>query len=429
MSVLMSSIIPILMISYKAFIYNGIEYREASPFYEFWPTISMILIPTSPIFPFISGLQMLIDSLLMRLDDLDYHLPPSQIAQKPLDRRDASRLLEFSRSESSLNDHLFANLPSLLRGDELMVLNNTRVIPARLFGRRVGVHAQTPSRAMRQEHFTGEVEVLLTRNVEAETWEALVRPGRKMQIGERVLFGEGELEAEVISRGELGLRTLRFVSRDTRGVSEHLERLGHIPLPPYIRRKDEVSDRERYQTVFAKQPGAIAAPTAGLHFTPEILEAILGRGVEICELTLGVGLGTFQPVHAERLEDHVMHAESYDIPMQTAQRIQQARAAGRPILAVGTTVVRALEAAALRATESGSGELLLTGKADARLFIYPGFQFRVVDALLTNFHLPRSTLLALVCAFARRERVLGAYNHAVQAGYRFYSYGDCMLIR
>jgi S-adenosylmethionine:tRNA ribosyltransferase-isomerase len=372
---------------------------------------------------------MLVDSLLMRLDDLDYHLPPRQIAQRPLDRRDASRLLELSRSVGSLEDRLFVDLPNFLRGDELVVLNNTRVIPARLFGRRAGVHSQSPSRATRREHLTGKVEVFLTRQLDLQSWEALVRPGRKMQTGERVLFGEGELEAEVISRGELGLRTLRFVSCDTCGVSEHLERLGHIPLPPYIHRSDEVSDRERYQTVFAKHPGAIAAPTAGLHFTPEILEKIRARGIEICELTLDVGLGTFQPVHAETLEDHVMHAESYEIPSQTAQIIQQARAAGRPILAVGTTVVRALEAAALRTRESGSAELVLPGKADARLFIYPGFHFRVVDALLTNFHLPRSTLLALVCAFADRENVLAAYNHAVQAGYRFYSYGDCMLIR
>lgn len=372
---------------------------------------------------------MLLDFLLMRLDALDYHLPSGQIAQRPLDRRDASRLLEIDRSEGRLNDHLFRDLAELLRGDELVVLNNTRVIPARLFGRRAGVHAQPPSRTTGPEHLTGKVEVFLTRQLDPETWEALVRPGRKMQTGERVLFGEGELEGQVISRGELGLRTLRFVSRDTRRVSEHLERLGHLPLPPYIHRKDEVSDRQRYQTVFAKQPGAIAAPTAGLHFTPEILEKIHGRGVEICELTLEVGLGTFQPVHTETLEDHVMHAESYDIPVKTAQRIEQARAAQRPILAVGTTVVRALEAAALRATESGSAELLLPGKADARLFIYPGFHFRVVDALLTNFHLPRSTLLALVCAFAGREKVLAAYQHAVQAGYRFYSYGDCMLIR
>lgn len=372
---------------------------------------------------------MLLDSLLMRLDDLDYHLPASQIAQTPLDCRDASRLLHLSRSTGTREDQLFINLPELLRGDELIVLNNTRVIPARLFGRRAGVHAQPPSRATTQQYLTGKIEVFLTRQIDAQTWEALVRPGRKMQMGERVFFGEGELEAEVVTRGELGLRTLRFVSRDTCSVQEHLERLGHIPLPPYIHRQDEVADRERYQTVFAKKPGAIAAPTAGLHFTPKILEKIRSGGVEICELTLDVGMGTFQPVHTEILEDHVMHAESYEIPVQTVQRITEARSVGRPILAVGTTVVRALEAAALRATESGSAELLPAGKADARLFIYPGFKFRVVDALLTNFHLPRSTLLALVSAFAGRENVLAAYNHAVQAGYRFYSYGDCMLLR
>ena len=380
-------------------------------------------------FPVLSQLRMLLDSLFMRLDDFDYSLPPAQIAQRPLDRRDASRLLELHRSKGTINDRLFSDLPDLLRGDELLVLNNTRVIPARLFGRRAGVHAQPPSRTTRREHLTGKVEVFLTRQHDPQTWEALVRPGRKMQTGERVLFGEGELEAEVISRGELGVRTLRFVSRDTHSVSENLERLGHVPLPPYIHRTDEGADRERYQTVFAKQPGAIAAPTAGLHFTPEILEKIRERGVEICEVTLEVGLGTFQPVHTETLEAHVMHSESYEISPESAQCIKEARAARRPIVAVGTTVVRALEAAALRAIEAGGGELLLPGRSEAHLFIYPGFSFRVVDALLTNFHLPRSTLLALVCAFAGRENVLAAYIHAVQAGYRFYSYGDCMLIR
>ncbi|HEY2545274.1 MAG TPA: tRNA preQ1(34) S-adenosylmethionine ribosyltransferase-isomerase QueA [Candidatus Acidoferrum sp.] len=373
--------------------------------------------------------EMLIDFHLMRLVDLDFHLPESQIAQRPLDRRDASKLLEVSRVNGSLADQLFAELPELLRGDELMVLNNARVIPARLFGRRAGVHAQPTSRAKRNEHLTGKVEVFLTRQIDPQTWEALVRPGRKMQTGERVLFGEGQLEAEVISRGELGLRTLRFVSRDTCGVSEHLERLGHVPLPPYIHRTGEAPDRERYQTVFAKKPGAIAAPTAGLHFTAEILDKIRARGVEICELTLDVGLGTFQPVHTDILEDHVMHAESYEIPIHTAQRIAEAHAARRPVLAVGTTVVRALESAALHAAEAVSSELLKSGKADANLFIYPGFNFRVVDAVLTNFHLPRSTLLALVCAFGGRENVLAAYNHAVHAAYRFFSYGDCMLIR
>ncbi len=328
-----------------------------------------------------------------------------------------------------MGDHLFTELPSLLRGDELVVLNNTRVIPARLFGRRTGVDSQAPSKATRSEHLTGKIELLLTRQVAPSTWEALVRPGRKLPKGERVIFGDGELQAEIISRGELGLRTLHFVSNDGRSVEEHIELLGHIPLPPYIDRADEAADRERYQTVFAKHPGAIAAPTAGLHFTPEVLDQIQRRGAEICELTLDVGLGTFQPIHAETLENHVMHAETYEIPERTAERIHEARAARRPILAVGTTVVRALEAAALRASEAGSSRLVLAGKAEAVLFICPGFRFRVVDALLTNFHLPRSTLLALVCAFAGRDCVLRAYRHAVETNYRFYSYGDCMLLQ
>jgi len=365
----------------------------------------------------------------MHLDELDYRLPREQIAQRPLDRRDASRLLLLDRSSGLFEDRLFAEFANLLRGDELVVFNNARVIPARLFARRAGVHAQPPSRATRAEHLTGKVEIFLAREIDSETWEALVRPGRKMQVGERVLFGEGELEAEVLSRGPFGLRTLRFISHDRSNVSSLLERLGHVPLPPYIERADETSDRERYQTVFAKRPGAIAAPTAGLHFSPEILEKIRARGAEICELTLHVGLGTFQPIHGATLESHVMHAESYEIPAQTADRIQATRDAGRPILAIGTTVVRALEDAALRAGESGSSNLVLAGKADAQLFVVPGFRFRVVEGLLTNFHLPRSTLLALVCAFAGREQVLAAYKHAVEASYRFYSYGDCMLIR
>ena len=365
----------------------------------------------------------------MRLDELDYQLPLEQIAQRPLERRDASRLLLLNSSSRAFEDRQFAEFPDLLAGNELIVLNNARVIPARLFGRRAGVHSQKPSRSTRAEHLTGKVEVLLTRRVGAESWEALVRPGRKMPSGERVYFGDGELEGEVVARGDFGLRTLRFVSHDGHAVSKHLERLGHVPLPPYIDRADEKADRERYQTVFAKRPGAIAAPTAGLHFSMEILEKIRKRGVELCELTLDVGFGTFQPVHSEMLEGHVMHSESYEIPAETADRINTAHAAGRPILAIGTTVVRALEDAALRSAETGSANIVAAGRAEAKLFIIPGFQFRVVDHLLTNFHLPRSTLLALVCAFAGREHVLTAYQHAVAAGYRFYSYGDCMLIR
>jgi len=365
----------------------------------------------------------------MRLDELDYHLPKDRIAQRPLDEREASRLLLLDRATGRFEDHLFLELCDLLRGNELLVLNNARVIPARLFGKRAGIHSQAPSRATRSEHLSGRVEIFLTRQLASDTWEALVRPGRKMHTGERVLFGDGELECEVLARGELGLRTLRFISHDNRNIGEHLDRLGHVPLPPYIDRADETSDRERYQTVFAKNPGAVAAPTAGLHFSTQILTKIRARGVEICELTLHVGLGTFQPIHGETLEGHVMHSEAYEIPPDTAARIQSARAAGRPIFAVGTTVVRALEDSARRAAEAGLSNLVVAGKADAHLFIVPGFPFRVVEGLLTNFHLPRSTLLALVAAFAGRDQVLAGYRHAVEAGYRFYSYGDCMLIR
>jgi len=366
----------------------------------------------------------------MRVEEFDYVLPPERIAQRPLPDRSASRLLLLERGTGHFQDRSFRDFPDLLRGDELLVVNNARVFPARLFGHRLGVYSQPPSKATRREHLRTRIEVLLVRQVAGDLWEALVRPGQKMPTGERVRFGEGELEAEVVSRGEYGLRTLRFHSRDGQPLAEHFERLGHVPLPPYIAREDEASDRERYQTVFATRTGAVAAPTAGLHFTAEILDKIRARGAEICELTLYVGLGTFQPIRGETLEEHTMHAEAYEIPEETAARIQSARAAQRPILAVGTTAVRALEDAALRAAQSSPGETLVCpGAGEARLFITPGFQFRVVDALLTNFHLPRSTLLALVCAFAGREHVLAAYRHAVEAGYRFYSYGDCMLIR
>lgn len=364
----------------------------------------------------------------MRLDELDYHLPTGQIAQRPLAKREDSRLLDLDRITGKFVDRSFRDFPSLLRGDELLVLNNARVIPARLLGRRLGTFSDPPSRATRGEHLSGVVEVFLTKQREPNIWEALVRPGRKMKTGERIIFGEGELEAEILRRGEFGARTVRFYPRAGEGVLTQIERLGHVPLPPYINREDESADRERYQTVYAKQPGAIAAPTAGLHFTPEILAKVRQRGVEVCELTLDVGLGTFQPIHSETLEGHRMHAESYEIPDDSAARISTAREAGRTIVAVGTTVVRALEDAAARATDAGSEEAVIPGRGEARLFITPGFRFKVVNALLTNFHLPRSTLLALVCAFAGRDCTLAAYHYAVESGYRFYSYGDCMLI-
>ena len=366
----------------------------------------------------------------MRLEELDYVLPQELIAQKPLERRDASRMLLLDRLSSRYEDAVFGDLPLLLKGDELLIYNNARVIPARLFGKRKGLHSQRPSRATQKEHLQGRIEVFLTKRLESNLWEALVRPGRKLPPGEIIVFGKAELEGEIVSRGELGLRTIRFTSNSA-GMSADrlLETLGHVPLPPYIDREDEASDRSRYQTIFAKQPGAVAAPTAGLHFTPEILAKIQARGVETCAITLDVGLGTFQPIHVDDLKDHVMHEEHYEIPEEVAEKIPRARASGRKILAIGTTVVRTLEDAALRASQCGSKNLVASGSAEARLFITPGFSFRVVDSLLTNFHLPRSTLLAMVCAFAGRENVLKAYRHAVEEKYRFYSYGDCMLIR
>jgi S-adenosylmethionine:tRNA ribosyltransferase-isomerase len=365
----------------------------------------------------------------MRVDDFDYDLPPGLIAQRPLDRRDASRLLVVQRDTGRLEDAQFASLPDFLTGNELIVFNNARVIPARLFGKRLGVHSQKPSRKTVREHLSGNVEVFLTRKLESDVWEALVRPGKKMQVGERVHFGQGELEGEIVSRGELGIRTVRFTSRNNLSVEENLDLLGHVPLPPYIDRPDEASDRQRYQTVYARRPGAVAAPTAGLHFTPEILDKLKAKGCELCEVTLDVGLGTFQPVHTETLEEHKIHAEAYEITPEVAEKIRQAKSKSRPILAIGTTVVRSLEDAAARAIAAGNRELIAPGRAEAEIFLLPGHNFRVVDKLLTNFHLPKSTLLALVSAFAGREHILRAYRHAVAGHYRFYSYGDCMLIR
>jgi S-adenosylmethionine:tRNA ribosyltransferase-isomerase len=365
----------------------------------------------------------------MRVDEFDYDLPSELIAQRPLAQRDASRMLLIERNSGRWEDKSFAEFSELLRGNELLVFNNARVLPARLFGRRAGVHAQNPSKKTAREHLTGTVEVFLTRQVSEGLWEALVRPGRKMPVGERVVFGAGELEGELLSRGELGLRTIQFQSSNGQSVAANMERLGHVPLPPYIDRPDEESDRERYQTVFARRPGAVAAPTAGLHFTEEVLERIKARGCETCEVTLDVGLGTFQPIHTEILEEHKIHSETYEIPEEVAEKVRAAKEGKRLVLAIGTTVVRALEDAAARTAVSGGGQLLRAGRGEAQLFIVPGHKFRIVDMLLTNFHLPKSTLLALVASFAGKENILRAYRHAVEARYRFYSYGDSMLIR
>ena len=269
------------------------------------------------------------------------------------------------------------------------------------------------------------MEVLLTKQISQDPneWECLVRPGRKIGTGVRLVFGSPlELEAAVISRGSFGERHVRFGA--VPDFFRMLEKLGHVPLPPYIERQEEGEDRERYQTVYASARGSVAAPTAGLHFTPEILARLRERGVDTAEITLHVGLGTFQPVRVERVEDHTLHGEHYEISVETATKINAALEAGRRLVAVGTTTVRTLEFAALRCgakrVEAGSGE--------AQLFIYPGFEFRVVGAVLTNFHLPESTLLMLVCALGGQENILRAYQHAVEQGYRFYSYGDCMLV-
>jgi S-adenosylmethionine:tRNA ribosyltransferase-isomerase len=363
----------------------------------------------------------------MNLSEIDYFLPPSQIAQWPLGDRDASRLLLLDRETGGWEDRQFREFPEFLRGDELIVLNNARVLPARLFGRRAGLRATPPGAHSpeRREFLQAPIEVLLVRRLSDDTWEGLVRPGRKIPTGEKIIFGEGELEAQVEGRGNFGLRILRFSSKD--GFANALARIGHVPLPPYIKRADSPLDRERYQTVFARQGFAAAAPTAGLHFTPQILERVKARGAEIAEITLEVGLGTFEPVRTERLEDHKIHSEAYEIPPSAAEAIAHAQREKRPILAVGTTVVRALEDAAEKCSAHDGRVESVT--AEATLFLFPGKPFRVVNQMLTNFHLPRSSLLALVAAFAGREHLLAAYRHAVDSGYRFYSYGDCMLIR
>ncbi|MGB9605419.1 MAG: tRNA preQ1(34) S-adenosylmethionine ribosyltransferase-isomerase QueA, partial [Bryobacteraceae bacterium] len=305
-----------------------------------------------------------------------------------------------------------------LRPGDCLVLNDSRVLPARLLGRRAGVRAlpvgkKNPARKL---HLRGQVEVLLLRPSAGDptVWQALVHPGRKMRPGERVLFDEG-LEAEILHWGPYGERTIRL--RCDGDLFEKLEKVGHVPLPPYIRRPDRPEDRERYQTVYARRPGSVAAPTAGLHFTPEMLDQCRRAGAEIAWVTLHVGLGTFQPVRADPIEEQKLHSEPFEITEEDAARL---RAAQR-LVAVGTTSVRVLETAA-----RAGGLVAMRGETD--LFIYPGFQFRATGALLTNFHLPRSSLLMLVCAFAGREFTLAAYRHAVQERYRFYSYGDCMLI-
>jgi len=401
------------------------------------------------------------------VSEFHYELPQELIAQAPLADRAASRLLRLEAATGRVEDRMFRELPDLLRPTDLVVFNNTRVFPARLYGRRGGMRAQAISRRnpAARDFLRGRIEVLLTRQVSQEPneWECLVRPGRKIGVGERLFFGEGdELPAEVIGRGEFGERKIRFemdssscarpdgptsaaksaaeMGHPTADFFAIVEKIGHVPLPPYITRADSADDRERYQTVYARERGSVAAPTAGLHFTPEILARIRERGIQTAEITLHVGLGTFQPVHVERVEDHTLHAEIYTISAEAAEKINRARREKRRVVAVGTTTVRTLEFAAQsqsphpisQSTPDKGGATpsveVRAGAGEANLFIYPGFKFQVVEALLTNFHLPQSTLLMLVCALGGKESVMRAYRHAVEQRYRFYSYGDCMLV-
>ena len=370
----------------------------------------------------------------MLVSDFNYHLPEELIAQEPLAERAGSRLLRLVRTSGVLEDLGFCDFPELLRPHDLVVFNNTRVFPARLYGRRSGSRSQPLStrNPASRDFLRGRVEVLLTKQVSGEPneWECLVRPGRKIGVGERLYFAgdgpreegsrEDELVAEVVSRGSFGERRIRFAPMpDFYGL---VGKLGHVPLPPYINREDRPADRERYQTVYACERGSVAAPTAGLHFTSEVLSRLQARGVETAEITLHVGLGTFQPVRTEVVEKHKPHSESYQISAEAADKINRAIDEQRRIVAIGTTTVRTLEYAA---RVSG---LVPPGRGETDLFIYPGFQFRVVGAMLTNFHLPQSTLLMLVCAFGGMDRVLAAYQHAVKQRYRFYSYGDCMFM-
>ena len=346
----------------------------------------------------------------MHLSDFDYELPPELIAQEPIPERGRSRLLRLDRRTGQSTHHTVADLPSLLAPGDLLVVNDTRVYPARLLGHRV------PS--------GGEVECLLLSRLDDERWEALVHPGQKLKERTRAVFkGAGcRLELEVLARRFQGRRTVRLTAIGA-DIETIIDAIGHVPLPPYIKRADHPGDRERYQTVYARERGSVAAPTAGLHFTTDLFDALDARGVTRTAVTLHVGYGTFQPIRSERVEEHTVGPEPFEITPPAAQVINAALDEGRRIVAVGTTSTRVLETA----VRQGDGRIA-AGSGLADLYIYPGFDFRAVGALMTNLHLPRSSLLVLVCAFAGREPILAAYTDAIGDGYRFYSYGDAMLI-
>ena len=340
----------------------------------------------------------------MNVKDFDYELPEELIAQDPLEDRSASRLMVLDKHTGQIRHHRFYEIPKYLKPGDCLVLNNTKVIPARLYGVKEGTGAQ--------------IEILLLKRIEKDLWETLVRPGKKMKPGARVIFGDGLLIGEVEAIAEEGNRLIRF---SYEGIFEEiLDQLGQMPLPPYI--THQLKDRNRYQTVYAKYDGSAAAPTAGLHFTPELLQQIRDAGIRIAEVTLHVGLGTFRPVKVEEVTEHHMHSEYYSITKEAAEQINATRRAGGRVICVGTTSCRTIESAA---DEEGN---LKESSGWTDIFIYPGYRFKVMDCLITNFHLPQSTLIMLVSALAGREHVLAAYREAVKEKYRFFSFGDAMFL-
>ncbi len=340
----------------------------------------------------------------MKTSDFYYELPKELIAQDPLEDRSASRLLHLSLADGSLEHRHFRDILEYLHEGDTLVINDTKVIPARLYGHR--------------EDTGGAVEILLLKRMEGDVWECLVKPGKKARPGSRIVFGDGRLTGEILDVDSEGNRHIRFFYE---GIFEEiLDQLGEMPLPPYITHKLE--DKNRYQTVYAREEGSAAAPTAGLHFTKELLEQVREKGVYIAPVTLHVGLGTFRPVKAEEVEDHHMHSEYYVVEESTARMVNESRERGGRVIAVGTTSLRTLESAA---DEKG---ILHAGSGWTDIFIYPGYQFRIIDGLITNFHLPESTLIMLVCALGGKERVMRAYQEAVKERYRFYSFGDAMLL-
>ncbi len=348
----------------------------------------------------------------MHISEFDFDLPEELIAQQPVEPRDASRMLVVDRKTQTFGDGAFAEFPTFFASGDVIVLNNTRVFPARLLGHRI-VNGERGA----------AVEAFLVKHLSENVWEVLAKPGRALKLGAELEFGDGRLRGTVTEIVEEGRRVIRFECDDD--FDRVIDEIGSTPLPPYIKREQDEQHRltePRYQTVYAKHRGAIAAPTAGLHFTQRIFDELAARGVRVVELTHHVGYATFQPVRVEHIEEHRIAAESYEISEAAAQTINQARASGNRIVAIGTTSVRALESAA-----NPDGTVRAEHRS-TELYIYPGYQFRLVDALLTNFHLPQSSLLMLVSAFANRDLVLAAYRHAVEQRYRFYSYGDCMLL-